>query len=92
MDIFINLGPNCKLGFKIMPLAFPWKTWNMANPGAWLTSPLSRAQLSQDSSPTLSMMLPVLHSQQSIPVTPSEGSAKRVRSKVTGLLCFVSEA
>ena len=29
MDTFINLGPNCKPGFKIMLLDLPWKigTW-----------------------------------------------------------------
>ena len=36
----------------------------------------SGAQLSQDSAPILSVMLPVLHSQQSVPVTPSHGSAQ----------------
>ena len=36
----------------------------------------SGAQLSQDSAPILSVMLQGLHSQQAIPVTPSQGSAQ----------------
>ena len=89
MDTFINLGPNCKPGFEIKLLALPWKTWNVAKPGAWLARPPPEAQLSQDSSPVLSMGLQVLHSLWSLPV---RAVPRQVRSKVTGLLCFVSEA
>ena len=33
------------------------KTWNVVKPGAWLASPPSGAQQSQDSSPILSKVL-----------------------------------
>ena len=50
------------------------KTWNVFKPGAWLASSPPEAQQSQDSSPVLSMMLPVLHSQRA--VTHSQGSVQ----------------
>ena len=50
-------------------LVLSYKTWNIVKPGAWLARPSLGAQQSQDSSPILSMMLPVLHSWQA--VTPA---------------------
>ena len=68
-DSIINLCPNCKPGFVLMPLVSSHKTCNVAKPVSWLVRPLPGAQQSQDSSPILSMMLPVLHSWQA--VTPA---------------------
>ena len=47
----------------LMLFVLSYKTWNVAKPGAWLARPPSGAQQSQDSSPTISMVLQVLHSQ-----------------------------
>jgi len=48
-------------------------TWNVVKPGAWLASPAPGAQQSQDSSPILSVVLQVLHSQQT--VTPGHSQS-----------------
>ena len=58
----------------LMPMVLSHKTWNVAKPVSWLVRPLPGAQQSQDSSPILSMMLQVLHSQQAL--TPSQGSVQ----------------
>ena len=58
----------------LMLFVLSWKTWNVAKPGAWLARPTPGSQQSQDSSPVLSLVLQVLHSQQV--VTPSQGSVQ----------------
>ena len=65
-DIIINLWPNRKPGFMLMLFALFCETWDGAKPGAWLASPPSGAQQSQDSSSMLSKVLQVLHSQQAV--------------------------
>ena len=73
-----------------MLLVLSCKTWNVAKPGAWLPRPPPGALQSQDSSPILSMVLEVLHSQQAVIQSQLTVRAvsRQVRSKVRGLLCF----
>ena len=59
----------------MLMLILSYKTWNVAKPEAWLARPPSGAQQSQDSSPTISMVLQVLHSQ--LAVTPSHSQSRQ---------------
>ena len=61
-------GTKLQAWFQDNAVGFAMENWNMAKPGAWLARPPPGAQLSQDSSPILSMGLQVLHSQRSLPV------------------------
>ena len=88
-DIIINLWANCISGFMLMLFDLLCKTWSVVKPGAWLTRSPPGAQKSQDFPPILSMLLQVLHSQQSLPV---RSVSRQVISKVRDLLCFISEA
>ena len=50
----------------LMLLVLPWKALDVAEPGAGLARPPPGAQQSQESSPILSKVLQVLHSQQAV--------------------------
>ena len=80
-DITVNLWPNCKSAFMLILFVLSCKTWNFANPGAWLGPP--GAQQCQDFFPILSVMMQVFHSQQAI----TQGSVQaEARSEVCSAL------
>ena len=86
-DIIINLWPNCKLGFTLMLFVLLCKMWNVVKPGAWLARPLLGAQQSQDS-PILSMVLQILHSQQTVTQSHSWPGQCPGRLEVRSEACF----
>ena len=95
-NIIINLWANCQLVFLLMLFVLSCKTWNVAKPGLGWSGPLQGLNnprflpQSQDFSSVLSMVCKsCTHSRQSLPVRTV---SMQVRSKVRGLLCFVSEA
>ena len=70
-----------------MLFVLSYKDWNVVKPGAWLVRAPPGAQESQDLFPILSMRLALtagIHSVRAV--------SRQIRSKVRGLLCFVSEA
>ena len=69
------------------------KTWNVDKPGIWLAKPPSESwEQSQDSSPNLSKVLQVLHSQQA--VTHSHSQSRQCPGRLEARLetCSISEA
>ena len=56
-----------------MLFVLPCKTWNVVKPGPWLARPPPGAQQPQSFPPILSVVLQVLHSQQT--VTPSHSQS-----------------
>ena len=80
----INLWPNYKPGFMLMLFVLSCKTWNVIKPGPWLPQQFNNLKIPSPS------YLQVLHSQQQ--PLPVRAVSRQVRSKVRGLLCFVSEA
>ena len=73
----------------LMLFYLPCKTWNVVKPRAWLARHL----------PGVSRLLPrlicgatSLASEQAVRALPVRAVSGQVRSKVRGLLCFVSEA
>ena len=87
----------CMPSFMLMLFVLSCKTWSVVKLRAWLASPLPGAQQSQNSSPILSVALQVLHSQLVVTHSHSQSFtvravSRQIRSKVRGLLSFVSEA
>ena len=74
----------------LMLLVLPWKALDVAEPGAGLARPPPGAQQSQDSSPILSKVLQVLHSQQAVTHSRSQGSvgAGQKQGQRPALLCL----
>ena len=69
------------------------KTGNVDKPGIWLAKPPSESwEQSQDSSPNLSKVLQVLHSQQA--VTHSHSQSRQCPGRLEARLetCSISEA
>ena len=71
----------------LMLFVLSYKTWNVAKPGAWLARPPSGAQQSQDSSPTISMVLQVLHSQLVVTHSHSQSGQCPGRLEATSEAC-----
>ena len=90
----IRVFSNCKPSFLLMLFVLSCKTWNVVKPGAWLARPPSRAQQFNNKIPPPSYLRcckSCTHSRQALTVTV-RAVLGQVRSKVRGLLCFVSEA
>ena len=92
-----SICDHCKPGFTVMMFVWSYKTWNVAKPGAWLARPLQDPKIPPPS--YLRCSKSCTPSRQSLPVPPSHSQSlparavsRQVRSKVRGLLCFVSEA
>ena len=89
-DIIINLGPNCSSCFRLMLFVFLCKTWNVVKPGPWLASPLRVSTVLKIPPPSyLWCYKSCTHNRQSL---TDRAVSRQIRSKVRGLICFVSEA
>ena len=76
----------------LMMFILSYKTWNVIEPRAWLSRAPPRAQESQDFPLSyLWFYKSFTYSRQSHSLT-IRAVSRQVRSKVRGLLCFVSEA
>ena len=76
----------------LMVLVLLYTTWNVVSPGAWLARPPPGAPQCQDFSPTVSMVLQVLHLQQAVTHNHSQSGQCPDRLEVRSEFCFVSEA